>query len=59
MFINGILYDLEGNIIYEGEFFENIPKEGKNIKLNEINGKLKYKGDIFEFKYEGKSILYE
>ena len=59
MFVNGILYDLEGNKIYEGEFLDNIPKEGKNLKLYELNGNLKYKGDIFDFKYNGYGELYK
>ena len=56
--INGILYDLEGNPTYEGSFMNNIPKEGKNIKLYKLNTILIYEGDIFNYKYNGYGKLY-
>ena len=58
-YVNGILYDPEGNIIYKGEIINKNPKEGKNIKLYEINGDLIYHGDFLDGKYNGKGILYE
>ena len=57
--INGLLYDVDGKNIYEGEIRNNIPKEGKNLKLYEINGYLKYKGDIFDYSYHGNGKIYE
>ena len=56
---NGILYDLDGKIIYKGEFLNNIPKEGKNIKLYKLNGDLIYEGDLFDFKYNGYGKIYK
>ena len=57
-FISGRLYDPYGNFIYEGTFMNEIPKEGKNIKLYKINTNLKYEGDIFNYKYNGNGKLY-
>ena len=31
IFINGVSYDPDGNKIYEGEFIDEKPKEGKNL----------------------------
>ena len=39
-----------GNELYEGEFKEDIPKEGKKVKIYYLNGHLKYEGDIYNFK---------
>ena len=58
-FIDGILYDLDGNKTYEGKFINNIPVEGKNIKLYNIDKYLKYEGDIMNCKYNGKGKLYK
>ena len=58
-FINGILYGLNNEKIYEGEFNDNIPKEGKGIKLYNLNGNLEYDGDIANSKYNGYGKLYE
>ena len=55
---NGILYDLKGEIIYKGEFKNNLPKEGKNIKIYELNGYLKYEGDFYNFTYNGNVKIY-
>ena len=46
---NGILYDLKGQKILEGEIRKNMPKEGKNLKLYKLNGRLKYEGDFLVF----------
>ena len=58
-YVKGILYDPEGNIVYKGEFINKNPKEGKNIKLFELNGDLIYEGDFLEGKYHGQGTLYE
>ena len=55
----GILYDPEGNIIYEGIFINNRPKEGKNLKLFDINKFLIYQGDLLNGQFCGFSTLYE
>ena len=58
-YINGKLFDLEGKITYDGEFIDEIPIEGKNIKLYDINNKhLEYEGDMLNCKYHGKGKLY-
>ena len=36
-FKNGKLYDLKNEILYKGEFRENMPKNGKYIKLYRLN----------------------
>ena len=59
LFINGILYDPEGNKIYEGEFTNNQPKDCKNINLYELNGNLKFAGDLSDGKYSGFGKLYK
>ena len=45
--------------IYEGEYINNIPKKGKNIKLYKFNENLKYEGEILNGKYNGHGKLYE
>ena len=57
-FNHGILYDPSNNKIFEGEYENNIPKEGKNITLYNLDGFLKYKGDLYNFKYHGYGKLY-
>ncbi len=49
--INGILYDPNGNIIYKGDFINDKPKEGKNLKLYEHNGEIKDEGDFLDGDY--------
>ena len=58
-YIHGTLFNPEGNKIYEGEFINNLPKECKNIHLYEIDGNLKFVGNISEGKYQGKGNLYK
>ena len=58
-YIEGVLYDPDGNKIYEGIFKNNRPKEGKNIKLYNLNGELEYKGDLLDSLFHGYGILYE
>ena len=58
-YIKGQLYDLEGKITYEGNFINNIPVEGKNIKLYTLYKSLKYEGDISNCKYNGNGRLYK
>ena len=55
---NGVMFDPEGNILYEGKFIDNHPKESKNIKYYERNGNIKYIGDFKEGKYHGFGKLY-
>ena len=58
-FVNGKLYDLDGKITYEGTFINNIPVEGKNIKIYKLKyNSLVYEGDIVNCKYNGKGKLY-
>ena len=58
-YIYGILYDPEGNKIYEGEFMNNQPRTSSNIKLYELNGNIKFIGDLTEGKYQGFGKLYK
>ena len=58
-FLEGKLYDLEGKITYSGNFINNIPVEGKNIKLYNKYETLIYEGDIVNCKYDGKGKLYK
>mgnify|MGYP002626662292 FL=1 len=58
-YIEGKLYDLEGKITYEGKFINNIPIEGKNIKIFNLNKSLEYEGDLVNCKYNGKGKLYK
>lgn len=57
-YIEGILYDLNGNIIYEGLFINNKPKEGKNLKLYTTRGSITYEGDLLNGQYHGNGTLY-
>ena len=57
-FIKGTLFSPEGNIVYEGEFIDNYPKEGKNIIIYNINRIIEYIGDLFNGKYNGYRILF-
>jgi len=52
----GILYDENGNKIYEGDY-KYIVLEGKGIYYNK-NGNKKYEGDFKNDKCEGKGILF-
>ena len=54
----GILYDPDGNEIYEGLFMNNNPKEGKNLKLYRTSGNINYEGNILNGEYHGHGILY-
>ena len=58
-FIKGTLFSPEGNKVYEGEFIDNYPKEGKNITIYNINGNTEYIGDLFNGKYNGYGKLFE
>ena len=63
-FVNGQLYDLEEKIIYQGDFIDNRPIKGNDIKLYDINKNLIYQGDFKDGKYHGfgkifkRNILY-
>jgi len=57
--IEGILYDQNGNKLYEGKFMNNKPKEAKNIKLYKLTGELEYEGDILNGQFHGQGTLYE
>ena len=57
-FIEGNLYSPSGNITYIGKFLNNIPIEGKNIMLYNLDKDLIYEGDFLNAKYHGKGKLY-
>ena len=58
-YLNGIMYDPNGNKIYEGKFINNIPIKCKNIKLYNLYKKLIYEGDILDGKYDGVVKIYK
>ena len=58
-FIKGTLFSPKGDKIYEGEFIDNIPKEGKNITIYNIKGIIEYIGDLFNGKYNGYGKLFD
>ena len=58
-YIKGKLFDPDGKIIYEGDFKDNFPKEGKNIKLYDFTEYLFYEGSFLNYKYEGIGKLYK
>ena len=58
-YVEGIIYDPFGKMIYKGIFIENSPKEGKNIKIYRLNEELDYDGDILNGQYNGHGTLYE
>ena len=57
--INGVLYDINGDITYKGKFINNFPVEGKSIKIYDLYKNLKYIGDISNCKYNGNGKLYK
>jgi len=58
-FIKGTLFSPIGDKVYEGEFIDNYPKEGKNITIYNINGNIEYIGDFFNGKFNGYGKLLE
>ena len=58
-FIKGTLFSPKGDKLYEGEFIDNYPKEGKNITIYNINGNIEYIGDFFNGKFNGYGKLLE
>jgi len=52
------LYDPDENKLYSGDFINNNPKEGKNLKIFELNGDLKYEGDFLNGMYHKYGKLY-
>ena len=58
-YLNGIMYDPNGNKIYEGKFINNIPIKCKNIKLYNLYKELIYEGDILDGKYDGVAKIYK
>ena len=58
-YIKGKIYDPQGNLIYDGEFLNNQPKEIKNVNLYELNKKLKFTGDLSSGKYQDFGKLYQ
>jgi len=58
-FIKGTLFSPEGDKVYEGEFIDNIPKEGKNISVYNIDRIIEYIGDLSNGKYNGYGKLVE
>ena len=57
-FIEGIYYNPDGIIIYEGEFKNENPKESNNIIIYDDDGNKIYEGEIHNGLYEGKGIEY-
>ena len=57
-FEKGNLFSPKGNKLYEGEFMDNCPKEGKNVTKYDIYGYLEYIGDLYNGKYNGYGKLY-
>ena len=57
-FIKGTLFSPDGYKVYDGEFCNNIPKEGKNISIYNINGFIDYIGDLLDGKYNGNGKLF-
>ena len=55
----GILFSPEGNKLYEGEFIDNYPKEGKNVTIYNIHEDIEYIGDLLNGKFDGYGKLYE
>ena len=58
-FINGTLFSPKGDKLYEGEFFDNYPNEGKNITIYNINRNIEYLGDLFDGKFNEYGKLFE
>ena len=58
-YVEGVEYSPDGEKLYEGLFMNNKPKEGKNIKLYELDGDLKYEGDFLDGQFHGYGTLYE
>ena len=58
-FIKGKLFSPKGDKVYEGEFIDNYPKEGKNISIYNINRIIEYIGDLFNGKYNGYGKLFD
>ena len=58
-YIHGKLYDPQGNLIYDGEFMNNHPKEIKNVNLYELNKNIKFTGDLSKGKYQGYGKLFK
>ncbi len=52
----GVLFDTNGNILYEGEFI-NGDMSGKGTLYSE--GKLVYKGQFYNNKFHGSGVLYQ
>ena len=58
-FEKGILFSPLGTILYEGEFIDNYPKEGKNLEIYNIHRNLEFIGDFVNGKYNGSGKLYD
>ena len=54
----GILYDNNNNEIYKGLLKEQKPENAKSVAIYDEYGEIKYFGDFFDFKYNGKGKLY-
>ena len=52
----GVLFDTNGNILYEGEFI-NGDMSGKGILYSE--GKIVYRGQFYNNKFHGSGVLYQ
>ena len=58
-FSYGNLYNCQGKIIYNGEYYNNNPENGKNITLYDMEGHLRYQGDVLFYEYNGNGKLYQ
>ena len=58
-FSSGNLYNSKGKIIYNGEYYNNNPENGKNITLYDMEGHLRYQGDVIFYEYNGNGKLYQ
>ena len=55
----GILYNENGEEIYNGPLLEGLPKKGRSIIIYSDNDDfILYKGDFESFQYNGKGVLY-
>ena len=58
-FSSGNLYDSKGKIIYNGKYYNNNPENGKNIALYDMEGYLRYQGNVSFYEYNANGKLYE
>ena len=57
--VKGKLYDLKGKVVYKGDFKDERPVNGNDIKLYDLNRNLLYHGDFKSGKYHGFGKIYK